>query len=46
MRCVCYDRDMLGMCAADGSKLHFDCSEIKALDMIMQVNSKSKAMTT
>lgn len=34
------------MYAADGSKLHFDCSEIKALDMIMEVNSKSKAMST
>lgn len=29
----------------DGSKLHFDCSEVKALDMIIQVNSKSKAVT-
>ena len=35
---------VLGIFAGDGSKLHFDCSEIKALDMIIQVNSKSKAI--
>lgn len=31
--------------ADDGSKLHFDASEHKALDMIIQVNQKSKSIS-